>query len=268
MDVSFERAISLYDFPSGRRLHALSETAAVTKREDFKQLSDLLDDAVPHERSTYKLSAQWRQARLERTPRFGAEAVNLDRRIDSALAAADRVLEGHQAAAESAEADSIEALRDELFPGGVLSSIRLSFIEALAELERILQLIDGKHKARLKELALEWLAVRVRPLYESFRAVVREHKEAALDYGELRAALAKGQNYLLRAVACVYGCYNSDSADDIAARKRFLHEIFKQNDAIAKHRRGRRSVPDIDPETGEEEPVDLDDEPELSDTER
>ena len=168
MDVSFERAISLYDFPSGRRLHALSETAAVTKREDFKQLSDLLDDAVPHERSTYKLSAQWRQARLERTPRFGAEAVNLDRRIDSALAAADRVLEGHQAAAESAEADSIEALRDELFPGGVLSSIRLSFIEALAELERILQLIDGKHKARLKELALEWLAVRVRPLYESF----------------------------------------------------------------------------------------------------
>ena len=83
-----------------------------------------------------------------------------------------------------------------------------------------------------------------------FRAVVREHKEAALDYGELRAALAKGQNYLLRAVACVYGCYNSDSADDIAARKRFLHEIFKQNDAIAKHRRGRRSVPDIGPRDG------------------
>ena len=258
MDATLDRLLSIYRFPSGRRLHALEETERLAREDGFKELATLLAEAVEHERHTHRVSAEWRQARIDRTPRFGEEAMELDRQIDSALGAVNRALEGHEAVARGAAAQSIRDLREALFPGGVVESISLSFVEEMVEVDRILDLVEGKYKQQLADLALATWGEDLRELSEQFRAVIRERKEATLDYGDVRAARSKGQEYLLRTVALIIGRHAGVGDADVSARNRLLGPILAQDDAIGAHRRSRRTVPDIDPQTGQELPVDLD----------
>jgi hypothetical protein len=75
-----------------------------------------------------------------------------------------------------------------------------------------------------------------------------------VDFGQVRAARAQGQAHLLEAVAMIIGKYPKSSAEDVAARVALLGPILQQNEAIRAYLKSRRSVQDVDPETGEVDP--------------
>ena len=52
----------------------------------------------------------------------------------------------------------------------------------------------------------------------------------------------------------ISGRHPSDSPEDLAGCAALLDPILKQNEAIREYLRTRRAVPDVNPETGEEDP--------------
>ncbi|TKD01851.1 hypothetical protein [Polyangium fumosum] len=69
----------------------------------------------------------------------------------------------------------------------------------------------------------------------------------------MKAAREAGQNYLLRIVARILGTYDEPTGDHAEKRAALLAPVVKQNEAIRHNIRTRRSTPDVDPKTGEEQ---------------
>ena len=124
MDTSLSRLYGLYESSEGRRIYAFNQVAAVAKEMGVDELLSFLPGAIKHERETLKLDARWRRDRLERAPRFGAEAVKLDNSIDTNLGSMDRILRARVSAEPREIAESIDEIHSQLFPGGVSASIR------------------------------------------------------------------------------------------------------------------------------------------------
>jgi hypothetical protein len=72
-------------------------------------------------------------------------------------------------------------------------------------------------------------------------------------YREVQAARREGQEYLREAIAMILGrYYRSRDPEHVAARAVLLAPIAQQSAAIRAYRRTRRSLRDVDPDTGEE----------------
>jgi hypothetical protein len=75
----------------------------------------------------------------------------------------------------------------------------------------------------------------------------------SIDFGMVKAAREAGQNNLLRLVAKVLGTYDDPEGEHVIRRNALLAPVLKQNEAISQHIRARRSAPDVDPKTGEDQ---------------
>ncbi len=102
----------------------------------------------------------------------------------------------------------------------------------------------------VKELGLGRLAKRLADLAVVYRAAIETPDESTLAFGNVRAARIEGQDRLLEAVAMVLGKHHGSSADDVAARDELLGPILAQNEAIGAAMKARRTVVDVNPETG------------------
>jgi hypothetical protein len=91
-----------------------------------------------------------------------------------------------------------------------------------------------------------------------YRASLQAPTAGVVAFGDVRAARIKGQDLLLEAMAMVIGRHHSGSPEDMAARSDLLGPILEQNDAIGVALKGRRSVVDVNPETGAADPSVLD----------
>jgi hypothetical protein len=76
-----------------------------------------------------------------------------------------------------------------------------------------------------------------------------------IEFGKVKAARVVGQDYLLRLTAKIMGTIDEPSGPQAETRAALLAPILKQNQAISDHIPARRSVPDVNPKTGEEEPA-------------
>ena len=106
----------------------------------------------------------------------------------------------------------------------------------------------------VKDLGLGRLVKRLAELAVVYRASQLVQPEGALAFNNVRVARIKGQDLLLEAIAIVLGKHHSSSPDDVAARNDLLGPILDQNDAIGAALKGRRSVVDVNPDTGATDP--------------
>ena len=59
----------------------------------------------------------------------------------------------------------------------------------------------------------------------------------------------------LQAVAIIIGRYHGDSQEHVSKRDELLSPIMRQSDEIGAYMKSRRTILDVDPETGEPEPL-------------
>jgi hypothetical protein len=60
---------------------------------------------------------------------------------------------------------------------------------------------------------------------------------------------------LLETVVIILSRHRSSNAEDISARGALLEPVLNQNEEIRRYMRSRRTVADVDPETGQPDPL-------------
>ena len=266
MNTSLSALISLYVFPTGRRLFALGQVAARAKSHDFPELAKHCSAAITHDRECLSLERRWEGSVAESRgkaapapPAAGGppNAADVDPLVDRTLTAIrDHAVSQTAGAAPSDPIHAtVAAFLKEIFPAGVGEVTKLVYVEELAAVDIIVGLLQSKDlSAVVKDLGLGRLVKRLVDLAVVYRASLLAQPAGTLTFGDVRAARIKGQDLLLEAVAMVIGKHHSSSPDDVTARNDLLGPILDQNDAIGVALKGRRSVGDVNPETGAADP--------------
>ncbi len=266
MDTSLAGLISIYIFPTGRRLFAVGQVATRARARDFPELAKHCSRAIAHDRECLTLERRWEGVVAESKgkvaparPAAGAppSAADVDPLVDKTLTAIrdHAVSQTAGAAPDDPIHATVAAFLKEIYPAGVGEVTKLGFVEELAAVDIIVGLLQSKELGPVvKDLGLGRLVKRLADLAVVYRASQLGQPEGVLAFSDVRVARINGQDLLLEAIAIVLGKYRSSSPDDVAARNELIGPILDQNDAIGAALKGRRSVVDVNPDTGASDP--------------
>lgn len=264
--IALSSIISLYAFPTGRRIFAFGQVAAVAKTQGFPELAKHCAGAIVDDRACLALEKRWggmvaaAKGKAPSTPAGGdarLDAAGIDPLVDKTLTAIRDHAVNQTAGAAPGDPihATVAAFLTAIFPSGVQQVTGLPFIEELAAVDLIVTALQSKDVAPVvKELGLGRLSKRLGDLAVLYREALEAPAPETIAFGDVRAARIKGQELLLETVAIAIGKHHSNSAEDIASRSALLAPIFEQNDAIAAALRGRRALVDVNPETGAADP--------------
>jgi hypothetical protein len=258
MSADLGSLFNLYQFSTGRRIYALQLVLKTAKKLKFTELEVHLALAIRHDRATRKLDAQWQAQGGQ--PKGQGAAPRVDTLVDKTLTGL-RDAAAAQAAGAAADDDIAEKVAQfigEIFPAGVASITHLSYLDELSAVDAIVAKLKGELAPLVVELGLTRLANRLASLAVEYRAALEAPPPPALSFGTVRAARALGQENLLQAVALIVGRYYKSTPDHRGPRAALLDPILKQDEAIAHYLRSRRTIEDVNPETGEVETEPLD----------
>jgi hypothetical protein len=253
MAVDLASLFNLYQFSTGRRIFALQQVLKAAKKLKLADLEAHVVAAIKHDRTTRKLDVQWQKQGSR--PKSQGDASRIDPLVDRTLTA---LRDGAAAQAEGAAPDEdivekVDAFIAEIFPSGVTAVTQLSYVDELSAVDEIVAKLKGELAPTVKELGLTRQAARLAKLAGEYRAALETQPAPALDFGTVRAARAQGQNLMLQAIAMIVGMFPTNRPNHEQARAALLTPILKQNEAIAQYLRTRRTVEDVNPETGEVE---------------
>lgn len=254
MDAGLESLIDLHVFSPGRRLFALMQIHEIAKERNETGLLPLLDEAIAAERRNIELIASYHADQKKK--KGSSEAQAIDRKIDRNLGAIQDVAKAVLKTEEPSEPryQRAEEMLGAFFPLGILSVTLLPYVEELAQVERILDLARGVYKHTVAEVGVEQFLHNLASLATEFRETLEANRPEGIAYDSVRSSAARCQNLLLQVAAYVIGHHHADTDEEAKAREELLRPILIQNEEIYEHLRARRSIPDVDPKTGEELP--------------
>lgn len=245
--------LQLYAFSTGRRLFAQRKTKELAAAAGLSALESHCSTALAHDQNTLDMEAKWAGHKPSRIHGPGAKKVDV--LIDISLSALDSALEAETRDTGDGDplSQSAVELRHLLFPMGLAAVTRAVYVEELAEAERILGVLTSpKWSQTVSDLGLNRRVSKLSALSDQYRAAVGG-KDDKLMFEELKTARAQGQALLLQTMAMILGLHPSDSEMDVAGRKKLMGPILAQQEAIRIYLKTRRSVPDVNPATGETE---------------
>lgn len=251
---------SLNQFPIGRRLYTFYRVYDIAKALPAASIEALAAEAIAWDEKTYALEQRWATKRRSGKPsakqlRDQNAVQQLDIRLDKALTALRDAGEALTRGADEVEdkdliAD-VESFLHAIFPNGVAAVTSAAYDVELVAVKTIVGKLKGDLAPLVQKLGLSLNAERIASLAEKYDAALKAVDN--LDFGAVKAARERGQNYLLRIVARVLAAYDEPTEDHAQKRGALLAPVVKQNEAIRHHIRTRRSAPDVNPKTGEEE---------------
>jgi hypothetical protein len=257
MDSSLATLLPLYAFSTGRRLFAFRQLLALTQSPTyaFPTLETHLTAALAHDNVTRDLERRYATTPAP-SPNGISEAKRVDILVDRTLSAIRDAAVAQATGAD--EGDPIIATSEKfvrtIFPRGVNDMTSLAFIDELAAVEGIVKAFQGELAPIVVELGLTRLAERLTKLAVEYHTVLNAPDPEVVRFGDLRAARAQGQHYLLQSVAQIVGKHWRDTAEDVTSRAALMAPILKQNEAIRQSLRAHRAPEEIDPITGEVDP--------------
>lgn len=250
MDVTLAALLQFYVFSTGRRLFALGEVQKLAGEGGYAALAAFCNTALAHDRVTLQKEAVWSNDKT--APQYAPEAKQVDTLVDIALGALRDSLEAdaRDAAPGDVLSEKAAKLSQVLFPNGLAAVTNAPFVEQLAEVQRILQCLQSAEWAPVvNDLGLGRRVSRLVDLEKRYGAAIAMTTKS-ISFGEVKDARTQGQQLLLQAVAMILGLFPSEGAADQAGRTKLLGPILRQNEAIRVYLRSRRSVEDVDPDTG------------------
>lgn len=271
MDSGLAQFIQLNYFPTGRRLHTLRQVLELAQKEGLSSLQTLVVSAIDADKATWALEGRWavlrRRGKLSQKQLKEQKALQqLDGQVDRALAG---LRDGALALIRGAGPDEqdlvvkVEGFLDALLPNGLHAVTSLPYSMELTAVVEIVGKLQGELAPVVAELGLTVQAARVAKLCDSYAAA--QKAVDTLDFGAVRAAREQGQLRLLEVVAVILGTFHEPAGAHAKKRAALLLPIVRENAAISEHIRARRAVPEVDPETGEEQPGEVPGQPEATD---
>lgn len=255
MDVALSSFISLYNFNTGRMIFALLQIADAIDQhgDDLSDIKDHVNKAVKHARNTRGLEHRFEVSRNQ--PRSNPKVLQIDVKLDRAIVGLRNALQAHADSGDPEEAMSAAATKmlAACFPRGVQAITQATHVEQLSLVDALLSEIKAKHTDAVKELGLGSFTQRIGKLNEQYREAQRQTPADVVDFSEVRAARQRGQELLLEVVVMIAGRFPLGTSAHVGARQALLGPVFRQHEAIRSYLRLRRSVPDVNPETGEDE---------------
>ena len=252
MDCSLGSLLQLNVFPTGRRLWAMRQLHHRAAERGFPELAAHAARAIEHDHITRQLDARW--AARQHGPGQGEDPVQrVDAVLDRTLLALRDAAESQVAVARPADgtAEKVATLLRALFPMGVAAVASMTYTDELTAVEAIIARLRGDLAPLVADLALDRHAARLAELCAEYRAALAGPRPEPLDFGQVRAARARGQEMLLTAIALVLGRHPGNGPSDLEGRAALLAPVLEQDEIIRQYFRARRMVEDVDPDTGE-----------------
>lgn len=250
MDATLSAILQFYVFSTGRRIFALTQTEALALEAGHTALANHCHAAVINDRETLQLEAQW--ATDKNASQYVVEAKQVDILVDVALGALRDSVDADARDAAPGDALGIAAakLHQILFPNGLAAINNAPFVEQLAEVQRINgTLQSAEWSTVVNDLGLGRRLARLVELEKRYADAIAVSPKT-VTFADVKDARTKGQQLMLQTVAMILGLHPSDSAADVEARAKLLAPILRQNEAIRTYLRARRSIEDVDPDTG------------------
>lgn len=258
MDVSLAALFDFYAFSTGRTLFALGQVLSAAK--EIGKLNEIVDhtkEAIDHARETRALEAKYARSATE--PKGNPKVAEIDVRLDRQLVSLRDLVQAQiDGAVDDADGDTAAEGRKvlgDLFPKGVTAITQAPWVEELALVDGLLDVAEKTHAAFLKGIGAGAIVKRIRKTNEEYRGALSKGPSAAIEAKDVRAARAKNQQYLCEVVALIVGKFPFSTKAHVDARTQLLGPILAQGEAIAAYIRARRSVEDVNPETGDLDPT-------------
>jgi hypothetical protein len=256
MDASLSALLNFYVFSTGRRLFAVKQVKTLAQSAKLKDIAAHADICITHDGETRTLEAQW--SGKPEASQYSPEARQLDTHVDIALGALRDAIDNQIKVSLPGDplADTGAKLSAELFPKGVAAITTLNFVEEVEEVDRIVGMLkESQYAEVITGFGLGRIVARIFDLSGKYRAAVAAGAPGKVAFAKVKDARAKGQSLMLELVAKILGKYPSDNAEDTAGRLSLMGPILTQNEAIGVSLRSKRTVTDVNPETGETEPA-------------
>ena len=249
MNTTLNDLIKLYVFPRGRREFALKAVAKLAESGGHDQLAEACRQGAAHDRRTRELERELKaREALGADPRLG----QLDASADRTLSALYDIPEATARALGGEMVQAARAFQSDLLPGGVHAVTSLPWAEQITELEAIMKLLRGSHRAAVERFHLQALVERLGQVTEQFAELLNANRpDPKHSAAELRARDARGQDHLLQAIALTLGLYPKATKADARARAELLAPVRDQSEQIREARSRRRPPGDIDPDSGQ-----------------
>lgn len=250
MDASLSALLHFYVFSTGRRLFALTEVQKLAGESGHVALGAHCAAAITHDRDTLQKEAKWSNDKS--ASQYAPEAKQTDIVMDVALGALRDSLEAdaRDAAPGDALGEAAAKLLHILFPQGLAAVTNAPFVDQLAEVQRIIACLQSAEWASVvNDLSLGRRLTRLVELEKRYASAIALTTKN-ISFAEVKDARTKGQQLMLQVVAMILGLFPSDNGPDTAARAKLLGPILRQNELIRAYMRSRRTVEDIDPDTG------------------
>lgn len=250
MDATLSALLRFYVFSTGRRLFALTEVQKLALECGHTAVAAHCGASIVHDRETLQKEAQWSNDKS--ASQYAPEAKQIDIVMDVALGALRDSLEAdaRDAAPGDALGEAAAKLLQTLFPKGLAAVTNAPFVEQLAEVQRIIACLQSAEwTSVVNDLGLGRRLARLVELEKRYAAAIGLATKN-ISFADVKDARTQGQQLMLQAVAMILGLYPSGSDADTAARAKLLGPVLRQNELIRAYMRSRRSVEDVDPDTG------------------
>lgn len=258
MNTSLSAFLDIYVFPTGRRIFALRQVAERAASLGFGELATHCQAALEHDLKCYALERKWAslatEAKSKTAPAEGGlDAATLDPLVDRTLTALRDAALSQTAGAPAGDPihTKVASFLKAIVPTGNVNDITgLSMVEEDVAVGAILALLQGSLAADVTDLGLGRLVTRLGDLHTKYHAALTAPGPQILAFSDVKGARTMGQELLLEAIAITIGKHHGRGQADVDARNTLLGPIFEQNDAVGAAMRGRRTVVDVDPDTG------------------
>lgn len=255
--------MKLYNFPTGRRLHALLEVARRAMALVATPVVEHANRAIAHDSQVRNMEATFEAADRNR---HGAEAKVFDQQVDRGVTGVEAHLDAQIRVygKDSDRGRSAARVRRELLPGGAGAITRLSFVKQHQRVAALLVKADQPGtplQAAVQSIPeLPAMLAQLAVLNEQYGASLQDYDRGRPTHAEITEAQAIGRD-LLAEVAAVIVAHYAGQPDRLAERNSLLEPILRQNEEISLARRRRRTLRDVDPDTGNELPAPVGDLP-------
>lgn len=257
MLVPVSRFVSCYVLPPGRGIHALERVVADATALGLERIAARATAAIAAYGQVRDMQIR---LHLSRPGAYGPDAVELDNWLDRSLTSVDGYLESQIALfpPDHARAVAASAMRPALFPEGVQTITRQSFVQQRVDVDRMVAAFESEElapaRAELPDLTpmMGQVAELNRRYGESIDAYDRERPSRET----LRVAQDGAHTLLLETIVLILAQYIDSAPEARDAVAALLEPIERQNEAVRATRRRRRPPTDIDPDTGVELPED------------
>ncbi|MRG97175.1 hypothetical protein [Polyangium spumosum] len=260
MDINLSDFLVLLLFPTGRRIFTFYRVIDLAKALPAPAIEALAVEAIAADEKTFALEQRWATKRksgkasakqLRDQKALQRADIQLDNALSGLRNAGEALLKGADEIEDQELIQDVESLLHAIFPHGVAAITNAPCDVELVAVKAIVGKLQGELAPLVQKLGLDVHAARIAKLAQKYDEVLKSTDD--LDFGAVKAARAAGQNYLLRIVVKVLGTYDEPTGDHAEKRAKLLAPVVKQNEAIRQHIRARRSAPDVDPKTGEEQ---------------